>query len=83
MGQVLHGSARTTAAGRRTIQHRQERLQTRVERYASKPQTGAQWKRRASVHDAPMGEGAAFPGADASTGSAGRRVSQAYPAAPG
>jgi hypothetical protein len=30
MGQVLHGSARTTAAVRRTIQHSQESLKTLV-----------------------------------------------------
>jgi hypothetical protein len=55
MGQVLHGSARTTAAVRRTRQPSQERLNTLAERYAITPKTVAQWKRRAYVHDAPMG----------------------------
>jgi hypothetical protein len=55
MGQVLHGSARTTAAVRRTIQQSQESLNTRAERYDIKPKTVAKWKRRESVHDAPMG----------------------------
>jgi Integrase core domain len=55
MGQVLHGSARTTAAVRRTIQHSQERLNTLAECYAINPKTVAKWKRRAYVHDAPMG----------------------------
>jgi hypothetical protein len=51
MGQVLHGSARTTAAVRRTIQHSQESLKTRAERYDINPTTGAKWKRREYVHD--------------------------------
>jgi hypothetical protein len=55
MGQPLHGSARTTAAVRRTIQHSQESLNTLAERYDIHPKTVAQWKRRAYVHDAPMG----------------------------
>jgi transposase InsO family protein len=55
MGQLLHGSARTTAAVRRTIQHSQESLNTLAERYAINPKTVAKWKRRAYVHDAPMG----------------------------
>jgi hypothetical protein len=55
MGQVLHGSARTTAAVRRTIQHRQESLKTLAERYAIHPKPVAKWKRREYVHDAPMG----------------------------
>src|SRR5919108_6378714 len=55
MGQLLHGSARTTAAVRRAIQHSQESLNKRAERYAINPQTVAKWKRREYVHDAPMG----------------------------
>jgi hypothetical protein len=55
MGQVLHGSARTTAAVRRTIQQSQESLNTLVERYDINPKTSAKWKRREYVHDAPMG----------------------------
>jgi len=63
MGQVRHGSARTTAAVRRTIQHRQESLNTLAERYAIHPKTVAKWKRRESVPAAPMG-----PKAPRSTG---------------
>jgi transposase InsO family protein len=55
MGQILHGSARTTAAVRRAIQHRQESLKKLAERYALNPKTVAKWKKRADVHDAPMG----------------------------
>jgi transposase InsO family protein len=55
MGQVLHGSARTTAAVRRAIQHRQESLNKLAERYAINPKTVAKGKKRADVHDAPMG----------------------------
>jgi transposase InsO family protein len=55
MGQVLHGSARTTAAVRRTIHHSQESLKTLAERYDINPKTVAKWKRREYVHDAPMG----------------------------
>jgi hypothetical protein len=55
MGQVLHGSARTTAAVRRTIPQSQESLNTLAERYDLNPKTVAKWKRRAFVHDAPMG----------------------------
>jgi hypothetical protein len=55
MGQLLHGSARTPAAVRRTIPQSQARLHTLAKRYDITPKTVAQWKRRASVHDAPMG----------------------------
>ena len=55
MGQVLHGSARTTVAVRRTIHHSQESLKTLAERYDINPKTVAKWKRREYVHDAPMG----------------------------
>jgi hypothetical protein len=55
MGQLLHGSARTTAAGRRTIQQRQEGLNTLAKRYDINPKAVVQWKRRASGHDAPLG----------------------------
>jgi hypothetical protein len=55
MGQILHGSARTTAAVRRAIQHSQESLNRLAQRYAVNPKTVAKWKRRSFVHDAPMG----------------------------
>jgi transposase InsO family protein len=55
MGQVLHGSARTTAAVRRTIQHSQESMNKLAERDDINPKTVAKWKKRPYVHDAPMG----------------------------
>ena len=55
MGQVLHGSARTTAAIRRAIQHSQESLQGLATRYRSNPKTVAKWRKRPTVQDARMG----------------------------
>jgi transposase-like protein len=55
MGQLLHGSARTTAAVRRAIQQSQESLAKLAKRYDLNPKTVAKWKKRAHVHDAPMG----------------------------
>jgi transposase InsO family protein len=55
MGQLLHGSARTTAAMRRAIQHSQESLAKLAARYDLNPKTIAKWKKRAYAHDAPMG----------------------------
>ena len=61
MGQVLHGSARTTAAVRRAIQHSQESLAKLAAQYGLNPKTIAKWKKRASVHDAPMGLNSRIP----------------------
>lgn len=55
MGQLLHGSAHTTVAVRRTIQHRQESLAKLAKRYHVNPKTVAKWKQRSHVHDASMG----------------------------
>jgi len=55
MGQILHGSARTTAAVRRAIQHSQESLNRLSARYGINPKTVAKWRKRASIQDAPMG----------------------------
>jgi transposase InsO family protein len=55
MGQVLHGSARTTAALRRAIQHSQESLLKLSRRYGINPKTVRKWRRRSFVEDAPMG----------------------------
>src|SRR6201993_4500582 len=55
MGQVLHGSARTTAAVRRAIQHSQESLRALAKRYGINPKTVAKWKKRGSVADLPTG----------------------------
>src|ERR1700729_4309930 len=55
MGQVLHGSATTTAAVRRAIQHSQESLRVLAKRYGINPKTVAKWKQRGSVTDRPTG----------------------------
>jgi transposase InsO family protein len=55
MGQILHGSARTTAAVRRAIQDSQESIAKLAERYDINPKTVAKWKNRTSVEDALMG----------------------------
>ena len=55
MGQLLHGSARTTAALRRAIQQSQESIAKLAKRYDLNPKTVAKWKKRPHVEDAPMG----------------------------
>ena len=55
MGQVLHGSATTTAAVRRAIQDSQESLRVLARRYGINPKTVAKWKKRKSVKDRPTG----------------------------
>ena len=55
MGQVLHGSARTTAAVRRAIQHSQESLRALARRHGINPKTVAKWKKRTSVQDKRTG----------------------------
>ena len=55
MGQVLHGSATTTEAIRRAIQHSQESLRQLAKRYGINQKTVAKWKRRTSVTDVPTG----------------------------
>lgn len=55
MGQVLHGSATTTEAVRRAIQHSQESLRTLARRYGINPKTVAKWRKRTSVADLQTG----------------------------
>jgi transposase InsO family protein len=55
MGQVLHGSATTTEAVRRAIQHSQASLRALAKRYGVNPKTIAKWKKRNSVVDRPTG----------------------------
>ena len=59
MGQVLHGSATTTTAVRRAIQHSQESLRALSRRYGVNPKTIAKSKARTSVADRPTGPKAA------------------------
>jgi transposase-like protein len=62
MGQVLHGSARTTAAVRRAIQHSQESLRSLAQRHGINPKTVAKWKKRPSGRSAPREEAPLGPG---------------------
>ncbi len=55
MGQVLHGSAKTTAAVRRAIQHSQESLIALSQRYDINPKTVAKWRSRETVEDRKTG----------------------------
>lgn len=55
MGQILHGSATTTEAIRRAIQHSQASLRTLAKRYGINQKTVAKWKKRTSVADLPTG----------------------------
>jgi len=55
MVQVLHGSARTTAAVRRAIQHSQESLRALAKRHGINQKTVAKWKKRTSADDQRTG----------------------------
>ena len=55
MGQVLHGSATTTEAVRRAIQHSQESLRALAKRYGINQKTVSKWKKRTAVADLPTG----------------------------
>ena len=55
MGQVLHGSAKTTKAIRLTIQNSKESASKLAKRYSLNIKTVAKWKKRNFVSDAPMG----------------------------
>ena len=55
MGQVLHGSATTTEAVRRAIQHSQASLRTLAKRFGVNQKTVAKWRKRESVSDLPTG----------------------------
>ena len=55
MGQVLHGSATTTEAVRRAIQHSQASLRALARRYGISPKTVAKWQKRESTADRRQG----------------------------
>src|ERR1041385_66162 len=55
LGQVLHGSATTTEAIRRAIQHSQESLRTLAKRHGINPKTVTKWRKRSFVADLPTG----------------------------
>ena len=55
MGQVLHGSARTTQAVRRSIQRSQQTMSALAERHGVNRKTVAKWRKRAAVENVQMG----------------------------
>ena len=55
MGQVHHGSATTTAAVRRAIQHSEASLRALASRYGVNPKTIAKWKKRSTTADHKTG----------------------------
>ena len=55
MGQVLHGSARTTEVVRRAIQRSEESLRALAKRHGVNQKTIAKWKKRRSTADLPTG----------------------------
>jgi len=55
MGQVLHGSATTTEAVRRAIQHSQESIRSLAGRHGVNPKTIAKWKKRTTATDLKTG----------------------------
>jgi hypothetical protein len=55
VGQLLHGSARTTAALCRTIQHSQELIARLPARYDLNAKTMAKWRKHTTVEDTRMG----------------------------
>ena len=55
MGQVLHRSATTTEAVRRTIRHSQASMRPLARRHGINPKTVAKWKKRESTADRRTG----------------------------
>ena len=55
MGQILHGSAKTTHAVRAAIQRSKATIAELAEKYDLNPKTVMKWRRRQSVEDMPMG----------------------------
>ena len=55
MGQILHGSAKTTHAVRAAIQRSKASIKELARRYDLNPKTVTKWKKRAFIHDAPRG----------------------------
>jgi transposase-like protein len=55
MGQILHGSAKTTHAVRAAIQRSKASIQELASRYDLNPKTVMKWRKRAFLCDAPMG----------------------------
>ena len=55
MGQVLHGSARTTEAVRRAIRRSEESVRALAGRYGISPTTVQKWRKRTHAADTRMG----------------------------
>ena len=55
LGQILHGSVRTTEAVRRAIQLRQESARAAAKRDGVSPTTVQKWRDRETTADAAMG----------------------------
>ena len=55
MGQVLHGSAKTTHAVRAALQRSKAKVAQLAERYDLNEKTVRKWRKRSSVEDLPMG----------------------------
>jgi transposase-like protein len=55
MGQILHGSAKTTHAVRAAIQRSKATLAELAEQYGLNPKTVMKWRNRVSLEDLPMG----------------------------
>jgi transposase InsO family protein len=55
MGQVLHGSARTTTAIRRALQRSEESVRALAKRYGISPTRVQKWRKRETTADRPMG----------------------------
>ena len=54
MGQVLHGSAHTTAAVRRAIQRSEASVRALAKRHGISPTTVQKWRKRATVFTASI-----------------------------
>jgi IS30 family transposase len=74
MGQVLHGSARTTEAVRRAIQLRQQSVRARAKRFGVSPTTIQKWRKRETTTGAPMAERASLYRANRGGGGGDRRL---------
>lgn len=83
MGQVLHGSAKTTYAVRAAIQRSESSLKELAQQYGINATTVAKWRKRDFVHDASMGaEEAVIWSADKGRGGDVRCLSAAHASSP-
>ena len=55
MGQILHGSAKTTHSVRKAIQRSKATIAELSQQYGVNPKTVMKWRSRDTVEDAPMG----------------------------